>query len=166
MEKKLLVLLVFIVGLSLSCEKPTCGCSSPPPRPVINLVVMNLTGEDLLNPVVNGSYSTSDIKLYRKSVSGNSAAVKFEIHKPILAGDFQVKNYHLSSNELINSAYNALNPKADTTYLQFGSEQPYKVLLQYTSIYNNKLNLFMGGYDVQQDEKWPVSNKLFYFTKR
>ena len=159
MKKLLFLSVVVITCLYLSCCK--CG-PRPSPPPSIHLVVKNVAGEDLLNPLVNGSYSKAEIKLYKKFGASTTKSIQFDISPPLPVGYPKTDYYRLASSELINHTSNYML-QSDTVFLQFRNEPPYRVLLQNEA--NGKLSLSLGGYANPQDENWPRPNKLYYFTK-
>ncbi len=165
--KKLLVVFAIIVSLNLSCETRMCGCFNPPPL-TFNLVVKSTNGEDLLNPSIVGNFAKEQIKLYKKEVDGSHSPLKFELNKPIPAGNTKISYYQLVSPELV--MFDRSNPNVGfytkVAYLQFGNETPYKIDLSYEQR-THKLDLSLDGIDVSKDEKMlPFLNTLFYFTKK
>ncbi len=159
--KKLLILFVIVAAcLNFTCK---CGCEQPTPY-VINLVVKNLAGEDLLNPTVNGSFSATDIKLYKVD-NGMRTPLRFEIHMPVTSGSLKNQFYRLVSDEL---GWHSSSPNHFTTsipYIQFKDEEPYKLAVQFDEKWK-QMSLYANGYEMQRDENWPVKNSLFHFIKR
>ncbi len=158
--KKLLILSVFIVSLNIACK---CGCAEPAPY-VVNLVIKNIAGNDLLDPTTSGFYSIADIKLY-KIDNGVKTPLRFEIQMPITSGSSKIQFYRLVSDQLGGYSSSPNHYTTSIPYIQFKDEEPYKVAVQFDAKWK-QMSLYANGYEMLRDESWPVRNSLFYFTKK
>lgn len=158
--KKLLILCAILININYACK---CGCAEPAPY-VINLVVKNVAGNDLLDPTTSGFYSIADIKLY-KIDNGVKTPLQFEIQMPITSGSSKIQFYRLVSDQLGGYSSSPNHYTTSIPYIQFKDEEPYKVAVQFDAKWK-QMSLYANGYEMQRDESWPVRNSLFYFTKK
>ena len=158
--KKLLVILAVLASLNLSCDRK-CGCSPPPPPRPLQLVFLSQSGEDLLSPYTTGAFSLNEIKLYKNSPDG--PAIKFDIKKPVPAGEEKIAFYHLISDELSRYGSGPNWFSNEIPYIQFRNEQPVKINILYDS--NRKIDLYLNGYEIIKEDKAPYQNSLFYLKK-
>jgi hypothetical protein len=126
--KKFLIALVLILTVGISCKKERglCACSPIKP-PLLNLVIKNAGGDDLLNETNTGSFTKNQIKLYYKDSNGLDKDIRFDIRGPFTYGTNNTKfNYNqLFSDEIVTLA----NLGYVVFYLKLGNNTPYELKL-------------------------------------
>ncbi|RYG22169.1 MAG: hypothetical protein EOO07_00635 [Chitinophagaceae bacterium] len=165
--KNFILLLIIIANIQLSC----CKCGPPPkfsgPIFSFNLVVKNLSGEDLLNPASVGGYKKDEIKLYNQMVDGSKKAIVFTVNKPLTASNQKLEYFQLHSTQILPQTGN----KKDVTYLQFRDETPYVIdivaAIGYGGQKSDFMELSINSQQIERDVKLKdYINALFYFTKQ
>jgi len=168
--KKILFVLFVVFVANLGCKKMDtggglCACS-PVQTPPILLVIKGANGVDMLNPATNGSFASSNIKLYYQNGT-TEQQIEFNINQPFAVGNStteKVEFYQLRSSYLLD-LLSSKNPP--NIYIKLGNGTPRQLKATMVSGQKYKVDKLLVNDVEATGETGAVKNivpNIFYFN--